>query len=760
MKTTSPWLDTVPDKNRFPALQGSANADVIIIGGGLCGLMSAWQLVKQGRSVIIIEKNHIATGDTGQTTGFLTRVPDASIALLGEAYGVEFVQKLFAETFEAQADIFRIIKDEQLDCDFVPCDSYYGSYQETDTTIDKEWPMIKAANTGAEILDTPSQNGFPFKKAIRFPNEGKWHVRKFLLNLLQTETGKKIKIFEETEAVDLIVAERVVVKTTAGPSAQIGMAVGKKLVMAMGNPASLVPELAQLLTEKITYVIAARFADQLLAPHVFWDTMDPYFYYRTIADRTMVIGGCDIEADRTHEQEPFTKLARFATDHFGGTFTVTNQWSGSIFHTKDGLPYVFPHPHYGGKIFVATGFGGNGMIGSVLSASVIKDMVMGETHAAADLLSLKRTGFVVPARVMRVPTTTGHKAFVPVAKLSEFGNRRMLCKELAGKKITLFKIREQYYALSNTCTHAGGSLCEGTLDDTTIQCPLHGAKFDVTSGAVVGPPAIRSVQKYPVRVNGEVIEVEIAVASNLPGAAESDGAEPSKHQTHWKSFLLWIPIVAAFWYAEFVTQYYWLIRGEIGGSLIRSFALAAATLFGLALFSSAIFKWFPKLSDYWRLRRYLGVTGFIFAAGHVFSVTKFFFNYDIRSIYYSFNPLKNPIIFGSIAFPIFMVMAATSTDWAVDKLGYRKWKSIHRLVYIAYLSSIFHFIAINPMFLKNPPGVLLLGVTALALIGELYWFFRTAIKKPRSWGTLYGLALVATALVMAYFVYHSYFIPT
>ena len=77
-KTTSPWLDTVQDKQRYPALKGWVTADVVVIGGGITGLMSAWNLAAKGRSVVLLDKNHIATGDTGLTTAFLTRVPDTA----------------------------------------------------------------------------------------------------------------------------------------------------------------------------------------------------------------------------------------------------------------------------------------------------------------------------------------------------------------------------------------------------------------------------------------------------------------------------------------------------------------------------------------------------------------------------------------------------------------------------------------------------------------------------------------------------------
>ena len=222
----------------------------------------------------------------------------------------------------------------------------------------------------------------------------------------------------------------------------------------------------------------------------------------------------------------------------------------------------------------------------------------------------------------------------------------------------------------------------------------------------------------------------------------------------WRSLIIFSFFALLFWFIEFLLQWYWLTKGDLGGSLVRSFAFTGTTLIGCSLFSSAIFKWWPRTAGHWRVRRHFGVSGFVFIFFHAISVYYFYFYFDLKRIYFSWNPFENPIVFGSLALPIFMIMALTSTDWAMQKLTPRVWKFIHRFVYIAYVSSIFHFVLINPSFLSNPPGYLLLGVTFLAVFGQIYWFFAIASKKRfRSWGALVGFGLIALTLILAYFAY-------
>ena len=75
------------------------------------------------------------------------------------------------------------------------------------------------------------------------------------------------------------------------------------------------------------------------------------------------------------------------------------------------------------------------------------------------------------------------------------GQRALLRRE--GLEIVLFNIDGQVYAIGDTCPHAGSSLCTGRLDGHLIQCPAHGLRFDVRTGAMPGNPALRTAT-YPV----------------------------------------------------------------------------------------------------------------------------------------------------------------------------------------------------------------------------------------------------------------------
>jgi len=81
--------------------------------------------------------------------------------------------------------------------------------------------------------------------------------------------------------------------------------------------------------------------------------------------------------------------------------------------------------------------------------------------------------------------------------------------DVEGAPIAVFHVDDNFYAISDVCTHEESSLAEGELDGDVVECALHGAQFNVRTGQVMALPAVVPVQTYPLRVVGSDIEVEV-----------------------------------------------------------------------------------------------------------------------------------------------------------------------------------------------------------------------------------------------------------
>jgi 3-phenylpropionate/trans-cinnamate dioxygenase ferredoxin subunit len=101
-------------------------------------------------------------------------------------------------------------------------------------------------------------------------------------------------------------------------------------------------------------------------------------------------------------------------------------------------------------------------------------------------------------------------AFQCVAAKTEVPAGTVRVYEVAGRSIALANVDgANFYAIDNRCTHDNGPLGEGTLVGDQVECPRHGARFDVKTGRVMALPAVRPVRTYPVQVLDGEIEVDV-----------------------------------------------------------------------------------------------------------------------------------------------------------------------------------------------------------------------------------------------------------
>src|SRR4030095_3097208 len=197
MENVPYWIDSAPIK-RFPRLQKNMGVDVLVIGAGITGISAAYLLKKAGLNVALIERERVASIDTGHTTAHLTYVTDVELQELARNFGNDHAQATWDSGAAAINEIERIVQEEAIDCEFtrVPAEvdlSNKDFPQKEISSLRKEANLALKLGFDAAYLESAPYFNSP---AVRFADQAKFHPRKYLRSLVEKITGNGSHVFE------------------------------------------------------------------------------------------------------------------------------------------------------------------------------------------------------------------------------------------------------------------------------------------------------------------------------------------------------------------------------------------------------------------------------------------------------------------------------------------------------------------------------------------------------------------------------------
>ena len=175
------WIDSVQMPS-FETLQSDLETDVLVIGGGIAGLTTAYLLCKSGHRVCLIEDGLIGSGESGRTTAHLTCALDDRYYFLEHTFG-EKATKLAAESHAAAVDLIeKIVADEQIDCSFKRVDGHLFLHpSDQPENLEKEYNATQKAGIATEFVQsTPGIANGHNLRSIRFRNQAQFHIMRYL----------------------------------------------------------------------------------------------------------------------------------------------------------------------------------------------------------------------------------------------------------------------------------------------------------------------------------------------------------------------------------------------------------------------------------------------------------------------------------------------------------------------------------------------------------------------------------------------------
>lgn len=490
------WSDR-PELPRFARLAHDITVDVVIVGGGITGLTSAYLLKKAGRRVAVIERSRCMAGDTGYTTAHLTAVTDHRLAALYKSFGGDHARAAWDAGFAAIAQIDECVRAGKIECDFGWVPGYLFAAGDGAPAPSEIKDLQREADVAAELgFDATYVDRVPFanRPGVRFDGQARINPRAYLAALAKAVHGDGSAIFEQTNADDVSGDPPVV--QAGGYRIQCGFVIVATHNPIMGKAGWLTSTLLQTkLALYTTYAIAGRVKPHTVPDALFWDTGDPYHYLRTEPHRgydVVIFGGEDHKTGQQAGTEAcYTRLERALKARLPDV-ALTHRWSGQVIETNDGLPLI---GELAPKQFVSTGYSGNGITFGTVGAMMAADAVTGRRNPWAELFDTGRTKILgglwdyvrenkdYPYYLVRDRFAGSDGRSV---RAVQRGTGKVLSVD--GKHVAVYReLDGSVVKRSAVCTHLG-CLVQWNAAEKTWDCPCHGSRF-TTSGRVIGGPA-------------------------------------------------------------------------------------------------------------------------------------------------------------------------------------------------------------------------------------------------------------------------------
>ena len=361
------WEDNI-QLPKFPKLHGQKKTDVLVIGGGICGLLCAYFLKQAGVDCLLVEANRIAAAVTANTTAKITSLHGLIYGKLANKYGMEAAQKYFSANQQAVLDFTELVKG--IDCDFETQTAYTYSLQNRQK-VEREFSVLQRLGAKAEIK-YQSPLAVDFAAAVGLGEQAQFHPLKFLQAIC-----KDLPIYEHTRVTeftpDCVLCEQ-------------GKIRAKKIIVATHFPMLNKHGMYFLkLYQHRSYVFGL--ADAPCPEGMYVDEDDKGLSFRSHNGLLLLGGG----GGRTGKPcGNWEELDRFRKAHYPGS-QVRYQWATQDCISLDRIPLIGQYSHQTPNLYVATGFNKWGMTSSMAAARILTDAICGRQNDTADIFAPDRS---------------------------------------------------------------------------------------------------------------------------------------------------------------------------------------------------------------------------------------------------------------------------------------------------------------------------------------------------------------------------------
>lgn len=476
MKNNSIWLSDL-QYDVSNSLDQSKECDILIIGGGMTGMATAYHLRNSGLQVCLVEKNKIGHGVTARSTAKLTYLQELMYSNLAKIHSKEQA-KLY---YQSQKDAIQIVSDivskYHIDCDFKKVSSYVYTDKDSDVSkIKNEYEIL--SSFGVDVKSTTTlPNGVACKYGIYVEDTAVFHPLKYLYGLKKV-LEDTISFYENTTVTSIKKVDGGYVCIAGNYEIKC-----KKIVLALHYPYFVFPYLFPLKVHlEKSYICAFPVTHGLDYSAI--TSSSPVTSIRYHSDKKhdyqIYLNGSHNLCMKNNEKEMFRNLIDEVNQE------PSYLWSNIDVMTDDFLPYI---GRLQGDIFIGTGYQTWGMTNGNIAGKVLSDLVMEKNNRYSVLFSPHRGLHLTRFLNSFVSIGSNVKSFVgsKVIKNKRWYSDRVQFFTLNGKPVASYTDDDgKKYLVYNRCPHLKCSLIFNEVEKTW-DCPCHGSRFDLDGKCIEGP---------------------------------------------------------------------------------------------------------------------------------------------------------------------------------------------------------------------------------------------------------------------------------
>ncbi|PRY13800.1 glycine/D-amino acid oxidase-like deaminating enzyme [Pontibacter ummariensis] len=495
--TQAIWSATAGAKT-YPSLSHDLEVDVAVIGGGITGITTAYNLAKAGKKVAVLEAKRVGMGTTGSSTGNLY-APTGQLHKVASKHNEETMKAVAFSRSGAVDFIEEVVNEFNIDCGFRRVPWYYFTTKEDsphNKQIEKE--LLAAIEAGLPATGV-APAGFPYRvsRIANVAHQAQFNPLQYVQQLAAAIAGESCRIFEQTKVLDVEDGEPCVVHTSHGK------VTAKAVIKATHSPIGRYVVHTEMEVHR-EYALAVRLKGDLPPDGIYWHMEEKQMY--SVRPYSTEEGNFLLVLDASHKighveqtEKSFKRVEEYLRAHFE-VDEIAFTWAAQNYKPADGLPYIgtsFTEEN----VYMATGFAADGLTWGTLASIMIGDALFGRESPWASFYDPKR--FTPAASAKRFLKENKDVVTHLVKDYLLRGDEKELDEIKPGEgkvvaledgKVAAFRDEQgQLHVVSAVCTHMG-CLVHWNNGEKSWDCPCHGSRFSV-DGQVLEGPAIENLEE-------------------------------------------------------------------------------------------------------------------------------------------------------------------------------------------------------------------------------------------------------------------------